>query len=428
MRLNILYVAVFAALMAVTGLAPQARAEGDALLAFPLEYVLRQWYGPRATPKAMAVAENGAFGFSYGQATGAAAEALALTLCTEKSKFLSLRATSTPVCRIIDSGGKLQSVGFRLDEAWQQAAPGADRPMQKGRKVVVPKNRSKAIILLVHGCNGLGDKVFTDAWGAYFNALGFDLYAPDSFADKRPKEVCGTMSDYPLQQVSDVWRLRVAQTHRTLQELQKKNPDKPIYLWGHSEGGLIVQMITADVAGVIVSGEECGAIGAPAAFGPKVPLLYIWGEFDQYVNGVGYRITKDSTKKCATDYASNKPEFALMEGRSHIPWPWNDAAQKAIAAFLGQTPLKVSAIPTTRKMKKLWKQTKVAKSYRSAKRHRAAAINGAGLSYMVWGLDNEEDATQLALFGCARAISSKTNVFKTGQHLCTVIDVNGKAP
>ncbi len=422
---------LLAAMIAFLFPASLAHSEHDdngPLLPFPLEYVLRQSYTPRIGAKAMAIADNGAYGFAYAQASDQIAETLALTLCNEKSKYLSLRAATTPPCRVLDSGGKLQPLGLKLDERWQQPAAGKDMPMQKGRKSIIAKRKSKGIILLVHGCNGLGDKIFTDVWGAYFNALGFDLYAPDSFADKRPKEVCGMMSDYPLQQVSDVWRLRVAQTHRNLQELRKNDPGKPIYLWGHSEGGLIVQMVASRVAGIIVSGEECGVIGAPAAVSTNVPLLYIWGEFDQYVNGMGFRITKDSTAKCAKDYASNKPEFALMEGRSHIPWPWNETAEKAISNFLGQQSVGVDAIPNSKKMKKFWKQTKVAKSYRTAKQHRAAAINGSGASYMVWGLDNEEDATQLALFGCARNTSKKVNLFKTGKHVCGVVDVNGSAP
>ncbi len=75
-----------------------------------------------------------------------------------------------------------------------------------------------------------------------------------------------------------------------------------------------------------------------------------------------------------------------------------------------------------------WKRIKPDKRYRKSQPHRAAAISNGGYAYMVWGLDNVEDATQLALFGCARNASKKTNLFKSGKHLCAVVDVNGKAP
>jgi pimeloyl-ACP methyl ester carboxylesterase len=400
----------------------------ETLALFRHEYIWRTIYETGRGAKAMAIAENGAYGYATGKASDADAEATALSYCNEGSKFLSLRADNTPACRIVAAGATWKAPDLRLDSEWQKPAKGKDRPMQKGRKVLVSSGKSKGIILLVHGCDGLGAKIFTDVWGAYFNALGYDLYAPDSFAEKRQKPACGSVNDFPATQVSDIWRLRVAQTHRTINGLRKANPEKPIYMWGHSEGGLIVQMIKTDIAGVIVSGEECGVVGAPVSLAPHVPLLYLWGEYDQYVNGVGYRITKDSTAKCASDNATHKPVFAILEGRSHIPWPWNRTAEKAIASFLGGQSLAVSGAAATKKQKSLWKQIRPDKRYRKSQPHRAAAINKSGTSYMVWGLDNEEDARELALFGCAKNTTKKTNIFRAGTHLCAVVDVNGNAP
>jgi hypothetical protein len=398
-------------------------------LLYPQEYAWRMFYAKAQNNKAMAIAENGAMGFSTGQSFLATAEAQAMDTCTAHSKYLSLRQPETPPCRLLTSADKWHLPELQVDSKWQQPSEGKDSPLRKGRKYLVATGTSKAIILHVHGCDGLGFKLFTDVWGAYFNALGYDFYAPDGFVEKRPKPVCGLLGDFPARQISDVWHLRVAQTQRTLAELRKANPGKPIYLWGHSEGGLIVQMIETTVAGIIVSGEECGVVGAPIAASDAVPLLYIWGEFDQYVNGIGFRITSASTSKCATDFASHKPQFAVLEGRSHNPWPWNAKVNQAIATFLNEKlPAKVAPFPINKKLAANWKRGKPDKRYRNAPPHRAAAISKSGYSYMVWGLDNTEDATQLALFGCTRSTSSKVNVYKTGKYLCAVVDVNGAAP
>jgi pimeloyl-ACP methyl ester carboxylesterase len=405
-----------------------AFAQQTGLIDIRAEYAYRSIYESKTRNKAMAIADNGAYGFSYGYATVAEAERSALDSCNERSKYLSLRKQQTAACKLLATNATWHLAEYSLDPDWQLPVAGKrDQAMRKGRSYRVGKN-AKGIILLVHGCNGLGDKVFTDIWGAYFNSLGYDLYAPDSFAVKRPKEACGRTDDFTPEQISEIWRLRIAQTHRTLNDLRRNNPGKPIYMWGHSEGGLIVQMIATDIAGIIVSGEECGAVGNPIAASSNVPFLYVWGEFDQFVNGVGYRITAESTAKCSRDYASHKPRFAILAGRSHIPWPWNETAEEAIASFLSQTSKSVASIGLTKRMRNLWKQTNKDRRYRKAAPHRAAAINNAGTSYMVWGLDNEEDAKQLALFGCARNTSKKTNIFRTGKHVCALVDVNGNAP
>jgi hypothetical protein len=403
-------------------------AEETKLLDIRVEYAWRYNYQTKLQNKAMAIADNGAYGYSYSYPTVPEAEAAALKSCDERSKFLALKKGGASPCKLLATNTTWHLPDYALDARWQSPVEGKrDIAMRKGRAHRVGRG-AKGIILLVHGCNGLGDKVFTDVWGAYFNAVGYDFYAPDSFAVNRPKEVCGRTDNFSPEQISEVWRLRIAQTQRTLAGLQRDNPDKPIYMWGHSEGGLIVQMIETDIAGIIVSGEECGAVGNPIAANPQVPFLYLWGEFDQYVNGVGYRITKESTEKCSKEFASHAPRFAILQGRSHIPWPWNETAEKAIAGFLSSASKSVAPISLTKRMRNLWKQTKKDRRYRKASAHRAAAINNAGTSYMVWGLDNEEDARQLALFGCARTTSRKNNVFQTGKHVCALVDLNGAAP
>ena len=412
-------------LLALTAASVRANAQEKTVLQFPLEYVWRKIYQMQAGVKAMAIADNGAYGISYNYTEPAKAESGALETCTERSKFISLREKAVPACRLLTVQSEWKEPSLQPDPEWQQPLQGKDTPMRKGRTYRVGKN-AKGIILHVHGCDGLGAKVFSDVWASYFNALGYDFYAPDSFAVKRPKPVCGRSYDFPAQQLSDVWRLRVAQTQRTLADLRKANPDKPIYLWGHSEGGLIVQLVEAPVAGIIVSGEECGALQAAPAAPTTVPFLYLWGEYDQYVNGLGlFKVDAASIGNCKQRMPGFKFDHVILEGRGHNPFPWNKKINEAVARFLNSGPLQVATVPKTKKMSSNWKRIKPDKRYRQSAPHRAAAMNNAGTSSMVWGLDVEEDARQLALFGCARNTSRKTNLFKSGKHICAVVDVNG---
>ncbi len=426
--------AVVAVLLIMQACMTNACAEGKNpdekhIIQFPLEYMWRKLYQPRPGIKAMAIADNGAFGISYNESFPASAEARAMEKCTEQSKFRSLRQSNVSECRLLSLQADWKLANLEADPDWQKPREGRDIPMRKGRKYLVNGGTSKGIILHVHGCDGTGAKIFSDVWGAYFNALGYDFYVPDGFAVKRPKPVCGFSHEFPAEQVSEVWRLRVAQTQRTLADLRKVNPGKPLFLWGHSEGGLIVQMVEADVAGIIVSGEECGALQAPPAAPASVPFLYLWGEYDQYVNGLGlFKVDEAAAGHCRKLMPDHTFSHAIIEGRGHNPFPWNNKINGAIAHFLKGEPRQIASAPRSTRMSKFWKQTRPGKAYRKAQGHRAAAINATGRSYLVWGLDNEEDARQLALFGCANSTSRKTNIFRSGKHLCAVVDVNGKAP
>ncbi len=419
--------ALFAASLGVAA-AEKKKPNEKHIIQFPLEYIWRKLYQARPGIKAMAIAENGAFGISYNENFPASAEARAMEKCVVQSKFRSLHLSQGAECQLLTVQSDWKLTNLEADPDWQKPAKGRDAPMRKGCKYPLGK-KSKGIVLHVHGCDGTGAKIFSDVWAAYFNALGYDFYVPNSFAVERPKDVCGYSTEHLPDQVSDVWRLRVAQTQRTLADLRQANPGKPIFLWGHSEGGLIVQMVEAEAAGIIVSGEECGALQAPPAAPASVPFLYLWGEYDQYVNGLGlYKVDEAGVSQCNDRMPNYKFSHAILEGRGHNPFPWNPKINQAIAKFLNGEPMQVSSLARSSKMSSFWKRTKPGRDYRKAQGHRAAAINATGRSYLVWGLDNEEDAKQLALFGCANSASRKTNVFKTGKHLCAVVDVNGKTP
>jgi hypothetical protein len=417
---------LLAAALQILASQPSA-AEDKTILNFVADHAWHQIYRGAQGFKAMAVSENGAVGLSSGLASQAAANDRAREACTERAKYIALKQPSAPDCKLVTFGDTWLVSDLQPDPEWQQPLTGKDRPLQKAYKYMIPK--SKGIILHVHGCDGRGGKVFSDVWGAYFNALGYDFIVPDSFAVKRPKAVCGFSNDYPPEQVSQVTRLRVKQTLQTLAGLRKANPGKPIYMWGHSEGGFIVQLVQAEVDGIIVSGEECGAYGAPPVSGKKVPFLYIWGEYDQFVNGLGFfKVDQASVEQCRRRMEGYTLEAALLPGKGHNPFPWNAEVNKAVAQFLKATPLNVANTTLTKRMGNFWKRTRIDKRYRKAAQHRAAAINPSGSSYMVWGLDNPEDAGQLALFGCALNMGKKTNAFRTGKHICALVDLNGAAP
>jgi hypothetical protein len=203
-----------------------------------------------------------------------------------------------------------------------------------------------------------------------------------------------TCADHPIARISEVARLRIAQTQRTLAELRKQRPGVPIYLWGHSEGGFIVQAVEADVAGIIVTGEECGVDGARVAAPYKVPILYLLGENDPYVNGLGTPVSRTAESICAS-------------------------------VFLGSTHRPVALAGNAAQAKTSWKKQRRWGRYRRAKPIKLAASNGRSF-YAVEHVEALEDAKQMVVFACDKALAPRTNVFITGRHICTLVDVDGK--
>jgi pimeloyl-ACP methyl ester carboxylesterase len=407
--------------------AEPAERQNGGFVTFKMEYLFRQLHAKHRRHKAMAANANGALTWTWRHKTPQLALKEALRNCNAKKTQLGANdATPTP-CFPLALDGDLLVKGTMADGDWQKPAPGEDMPLLKGRKHLVRTGASRGVLLYVHGCSGLGGSLRSDAWGNFINALGYDLYAPDSFADDRPAPACGKETNYPPMQISAIRRQRVAQTLRTLEILKKQNPGKPIYLWGHSEGGHIVQVTGADVSGIIVTGEECGAYRAGIAASGKIPVLYIFGDKDPHVNFVAKPFNaKAADRYCRSVLGTRKFDLIVLKDRGHLTWPWNSAVANAFAKFLGAEAKPLQPAPRYRGAKTTGKMAAALARYAAGRQHKAFASSLIGSWALQQKWDNAEDAAQAALFRCAKSMTPTYNIFETGRHLCGIVSVDGK--
>jgi hypothetical protein len=389
------------------------------------EYYFRRVYVGEPKYKAMAVGLDGSFGASWNYGSDKEAAKNAIATCGKSFARLNHGNGTDSKCRLAVVGNKPLENDIVSLASWQVPAPGTDQPLSKGERFLIPDGKAHGILLFVHGCDGMDSLDHDTAWGSFYNSLGLDFYAPNSFADKRPGKVCGNHEDNGLHLVSEVYRLRIAQTHRTIDKLRKDNPGKPIYLWGHSEGSLIVQAIEAKVDGIIVSGDECGVFGLPVAAAANVPFLYVLGAMDVYVEGMKYPFTEKSLQGCQKLMGKRKWKAAVIQNNGHAIWPWREAAAKAIAKFVGGTWREIEPLPTTEKITLTGDAKLELGTYSKKFRHKAFAVAPDGKYAWTKAWEYAEDAAQFALYECARRHAA--DIFTTGRHHCVLVDVDGKA-
>jgi hypothetical protein len=401
-----------------------AYADESNLPTLETEYYFRKVYPTKSKHKAMAVGLGGSFGGSWNYGSDKEAAKNAIATCRKGFARLKHKVGTDSKCRLAVVGNKLQGKDALSLANWQVAATGVDQPLSSGVRFLVPDGNARGILLYVHGCGGMDTWDYNSIWGSFYNSLGLDFYAPNSFADTRPRTVCGNHEDNGLHLVSEVYRLRMSQTHRTIDKLRRDNPGKPIYLWGHSEGSLIVQAIEAKVDGIIVSGDECGVFGLPVAAAPNVPFLFVLGAMDTYVEGMKYPFTEKSLQKCQKQMGKRKWKVAVIQDNGHAIWPWRETAAKAIAKFVGGTWRKTEPLPATDKITLTTDAKLEFGLYSKRFRHKAFAISPDGKYAWTKAWEYAEDAAQSALYECAKRHAA--DIFETGRHHCVLVDVDGK--
>jgi hypothetical protein len=417
------WIILFAAL-AVSLASTNARADEGKLPILEAEYYFRKVYPTLQKHKAMAVGLSGSFSASWDYGSDKEAAKHAVASCRKDFTRLTRRDGNESNCRLAVVGNKPLEEDVLSLASWQVAAPGIDQPLSKGERFLVPNGKARGILIYVHGCDGMASKEYNSTWGSFYNSLGLDYYAPDSFGDVRPRTVCGRQVDNGFHLTSEVYRLRIAQTHRTIEKLRKENPGKPIYLWGHSEGGLIVQAIEAKVAGIIVSGNECGVFNMPVAAASNVPFLYVLGAMDTYIDGVKYPFTEKSLQGCQKLMGKRKWKVAVIPDNGHTIWPWRETAAKAIAKFAGGTWRNIEPLPKTEKIEFTPDIKRELEIYRKNFGHKAFAVSPDGR--FAWNRDMgyAEDAAQSALYECAK--HHGVDIFAVGRHHCALIDIDGQ--
>ncbi len=336
---------------------------------------------------------------SYGYSTAENAKQAALQACNQRvDKFLKLKGSQT--CKLVSVNEKIIWSGERPKTIAENILPEPDLPLINAYKVGDPST-SKAILLSLYGCDK-PDKEPPDwisSWYSYFRARNFAVIQPDSYADPHA-DVCPDKKA-SLKSSDEVYRLRIAQTSRTVKILKAKYPNKPIYIWGHSQGAWIAQLLDQKVAGVILSGDTCNNMRLLS----QTPVLLVLGEKDQYVTRPtewGSVSTKKVFEKCPAFKKSSKRKFVIVGGADHYTAIWDQKLIDAISKFLGEKSYNLAfekwndLIPSGAHEAQAY--------YALGKGHKAWAIrpgaNSVGFASTSW--DNQSDAEQAALAECER--------------------------
>jgi hypothetical protein len=212
--------------------------------------------------------------------------------------------------------------------------PNPDLPLLQADYFGSPQ-KADAILLFIHGCDGkstVSDPWF-NGWLSTFAAKNLAVVQPDSFADPHPS-ICGDFQAFRYK--DNVLRQRVAQTRRTIDNLKYDFPGKKIYIWGHSEGGLVTQLFDYQVSGIIVSGANCLR---PAANIGQTPLYHIIGDNDHAIDlgQPGARFTDDLVQSQCSGYgAKGSKTYSIIPGGDHFVDVNTSALQAGIARILDQ--------------------------------------------------------------------------------------------
>ena len=393
------------------------------------EYAYRIDYPVKKGSKAFAYGPLGVFAYAWESGTIREAKAQALKQCElevlQKTKrFEKSTGEFRGQCKILAEDKALLNDKLWVGPEWQKPSHGADIPLQRGLSRPFSGGAANGVILYVHGCNGLTDQLYENILGDYFNALGFHFFAPDSFSEPRPVEICGVAPLDRLKDASEIIKLRISQTQRTVLELKRRYPGLPLYVWGHSEGAAIVNMLDAEVSGMISSGDECNVVGMRVAAPPSVPLLFMFGDHDKFVDGFDFPLTDNKMKKCLNYTRTKRVSIVVVKDNKHDIYPWRRQVADAISTFIGAKKNGLPRPLLSSQTQLTAEQIESKRKYSKTKNHRAFAVKSQGVSSYLESMDSEEDAVEGALYFCAK--SDQINMFESDQQHCEVIDIDGR--
>lgn len=198
----------------------------------------------------------------------------------------------------------------------------------------------------------------------------------------------------------------MAQTKRTIGELRKAHPGVPLYVWAHSEGGFVAQLLDLKLSGMIIIGTACG-FGVPqAVLVPRsVPILYVYGELDNDALAEKKALTPRSVaRQCGPANRGKTRSWVLAADADHLTSIWRQNLIDAASRLIGQ---KSFSLAETKEPIALEGEARTAyeQIYRKpGSRKMAFAIGPGGAYGIAASWSNKEDARQHALFRCAQAV------------------------
>jgi hypothetical protein len=296
-----------------------------------LELDINRAYRSYKRHKALAIGINNLGWYAHGYRTLREARKIALSGCVSRLRR-ELKIKGDTQCLIVMENDKVVWPNSRPKPIESNYLPQPDGPLIKG-KIVGNLADAKAILLALHGCDGPGDPnhPWIVGWHDYFVKKGFAVVQPNSLADPQ-SIVCGF--DVPPSRLDPSQRLRVAQTLRTLANLKKRFPKKPVYIWGHSAGGLVAQLLDYDVKGIIVTGAGCLA----KRIATRRPLFHVFGGNDPYAS-LGDKskpLTEENVRALCGHSKKGKKTFAIVPQGDHWVYVTVPAVSEGLDKFIGK--------------------------------------------------------------------------------------------
>lgn len=425
---HLVRLAILAACLGCATSLPPANAT-DPQAGIDIEVVYRTVYPGLERHKAIAVGPAGAWGYAYSYRSAAEAEKSALKTCHSYARRQSWGKDAK--CRLFARNDKLvwnkPLIGAPLDDTF----PPPDLPLKKAINFWPKEAKPKGVMLALHGCNkpGSGVERFEDSWFRFFQARGFLVVFPSSFDELRPSEFCGLHTPQSYIAATHSIKFRVAQTKRTIAELRKAHPGIPLFLWAHSEGGLVAQAVNVKVSGIIIVGTTCGFGEPRAVLVPRsVPILHVYGEFDDKVISDDKVLTKkDIDKLCGPGYRSKARSWVIATGADHLTSLWRQNVIDAVSRMIGQKSFRLAEARAPIKLEGEARTVYENIYLKSSKTAFAIGPNGTSGIAAYWS--NAEDMNQDALYQCGRSvdfISQNTAYPPGGTQSCRLYAVGGK--
>ena len=200
------------------------------------------------------------------------------------------------------------------------------------------------VVLYLHGCGGLYLSAYKWEFAAFLMSQNLLVVAPDSFSDPRPGEACPVVSQgrvrgtKPRHVNSQIIQHRVKQTKHAIARLRVDYPNTKIFVWGHSEGAAVANLIDDHVDGIITTGHQCGYRHyAWTKIRKDVPLLVIVGTDDPYAKNSVRRSANGSARAlCKRVLKSPAWKYVIVDGMGHQPVIRKKQVREAVTDFLGR--------------------------------------------------------------------------------------------
>lgn len=190
-----------------------------------------------------------------------------------------------------------------------------------------------------------------------------------------------------------------------------------MFIWAHSAGGSIAESLGQELAGIIIIGDKCG-IGSPELqlFTSDTPVLYIFGDSDEYIFKGESRITKRRMRRyCGPYYFTGNKKIVVAPDSDHGTTIFRQNVLDAVSEMLGNERFDLSQSNSTQAPGSRAVQA-YSKQYRTSPLKKALVVGGDSYAF-VSSAPTQIDANALALTECNKQVTGKSFP-DSGRHAC----------